>query len=349
MGTVAVRRPSKAEEPAFPPIHVLLKALSAQYGLGTEVATEALQRALTAAIRHRYPGCEVVVECDKGQPVVRVQTVDGWRQVPLNSRELGRREARVAAQVLRHHLTEARRELQLRQADEAAGKAVEIEVVRRVRGGWEVLVHLAAPVSGFLPVGEALPGERFEPGIRAWALVYGSADPPYAALVSRRDRRLVHRLLERHVPEVADGRILVVSIAREPGVGCKVALRSQIPQLDAVGAAVGRAGARQRALSKDLGEPVEFCAWPEGLDVAGQVAAAMTPAEVLAVDVRERGDGAHAVVWVPRDQIGLALGRHGGRVRLVAQLCGLRDLRVLPSDSLERRYWKGVYEHAGAG
>jgi len=289
------------------------------------------------------------VECDKGQPVVRVQTVDGWRQVPLNSRELGRREARVAAQVLRHHLTEARREQHLAQVDQAAGEAAEVEVVRRVKGGWEVMVHLGSTqVLGFLPAEEAPPGERFEPGARKWALVCGRADSPYAALVSRRDQRLVLRLLERHVPEVADGRILVVNIAREPGVGCKVALRSRVPQLDAVGAAVGRAGARQRALSKDLGEPVEFCAWPEGLDMAGQVAAAMTPAEVLAVDVRGSGDGVHAVVWVPRDQIGLALGRHGGRVRLVAQLCGLRDLRVLPSDSLEHRYWKGVYERAGA-
>ena len=131
----------------------------------------------------------------------------------------------------------------------------------------------------------------------------------------------VLRLLEAEVPEIAAGTVQVRAIAREPGLGTKVAVSSSEPGVDPVGACLGPNGVRHRSLRAKLGnERIDIVQW----DAAPQkfVAAALGPATVVAVVIDSDTLTAH--VRVPKDQLSLVIGRNGRNARLAAKLTGWR-------------------------
>ncbi len=138
-------------------------------------------------------------------------------------------------------------------------------------------------------------------------------------VVSRSHPELLRRLFELEVPEIYDGIVEINSVAREPGYRSKIAVSSNDPHLDPVGACVGPRGSRVRAVVNELrGERVDVIPWSD--NPAVRIAAALSPAQVSQVLVDE--DENHVTVIVPDDQLSLAIGKEGQNARLAARLTG---------------------------
>ena len=151
-------------------------------------------------------------------------------------------------------------------------------------------------------------------------------------LISRTHPGLVKRLFEMEVPEIYDGTVEVKSIAREAGSRTKLAVWSADPDVDPIGACVGPRGQRVNNIVEELkGEKVDIIKWSE--EPAEYIAAALSPADVVSVAVREEGKACRVVV--PDDQLSLAIGKEGQNARLAAKLTGWKiDIKPVsaPSD-----------------
>src|SRR5690606_2093177 len=179
----------------------------------------------------------------------------------------------------------------------------------------------------YLPAGERIPFERLERGNRIKALILEVRNDTKGAqiIVSRSHPDLVRRLLELEVPELTDGTVEIVSIAREPGHRTKIAVISNDPNVDPKGACVGARGARVRQVVNELrGEKVDVVQWRE--DVAQFIAEALGPAKVK--EVRVDHENKTAEVIVSEHQLSLAIGKEGQNARLAARLTGYKiDIR----------------------
>jgi len=140
-------------------------------------------------------------------------------------------------------------------------------------------------------------------------------------VLSRAAEGLVQRLLEQHVPEINDGTVEIMAIAREPGGRSKVAVHSHRPEVDPVGACLGPRSTRVAAVSEELrGEKLDVIPW--SADPKTFIAKALGPAKVISVELFE--DEGVGLVVVPDYQLSLAIGREGQNVRLAARLTGWR-------------------------
>ena len=136
----------------------------------------------------------------------------------------------------------------------------------------------------------------------------------FRILVSRTHKELVKRLFEREVTEIADGTVEIMSISREPGSRSKIAVKSNNPDVDPVGACVGHGGNRVNNIVNDLkGEKIDIINWHE--DPAVYIKNALSPSDVISVTINLE-DKKDAVVVVPDDQLSLAIGKEGQNVRL---------------------------------
>ena len=174
-------------------------------------------------------------------------------------------------------------------------------------------------------------GERYLHNQRIKAVIIDVRDPNSTAqpvrgehsrppiVISRTHPALIRRLFELEVPEVYEGTVEVMSVAREPGQRSKVSVRSLDPRLDPVGACVGPKGSRVRTVVSELrGERVDVILWDA--DPAAYVAHALSPAKVTRVLIDEEKN--YAGVIVPDDQLSLAIGKEGQNARLAARLTG---------------------------
>ena len=191
-------------------------------------------------------------------------------------------------------------------------------IVRRFEKGNNIIVDIGR-TEGVLPFREQTPRETYRPGDRIVAYVKDidrEARGPQVIL-SRSDPRLVEKLFEAEVPEIYEGIVRIVSVAREPGARSKIAVTSRDADVDPVGACVGMKGSRVQAVVQELrGEKIDIV--PFDRDPARYVIAAIQPAEVHKVIVDE-ADGRMELV-VPDEKLSLAIGRKGQNVRLAAQL-----------------------------
>ncbi len=174
-----------------------------------------------------------------------------------------------------------------------------------------------------LLTGEQIPGEITTEGERLKIYVVevkkGLKGPQ--VLISRTHPGLVKRLFEIEVPEIHDGVVEINSIAREAGSRTKIAVSSNDPDVDPIGACVGPRGARVSAIVDELGgEKIDIVKYSE--DTAEFVAAALSPADVVSVEVLPEGRSCRVVV--PDDQLSLAIGKEGQNARLAAKLTGCK-------------------------
>lgn len=136
----------------------------------------------------------------------------------------------------------------------------------------------------------------------------------FRILVSRTHKELVKRLFEKEVTEIADGTVEIMSISREAGSRSKIAVKSNNPDVDPVGACVGHGGNRVNSIVDDLkGEKIDIINWHE--DPAVYIKNALSPSDVISVTIN-MDDGKDAIVVVPDDQLSLAIGKEGQNVRL---------------------------------
>lgn len=315
----------------------VLKALVRERDVPLDTVIGALEQALLTAYKHT-PGAatHARVEVDRkgGDVVVWAQELDSegavtreWDDTPEG---FGRIATMTAKQVVLQRLRDARddtvhSEYAGKEGD-LVGGVVAAHHGRRSDTG-AVLVDLGN-LEAVLPAGEQVPGESYAHGSRLKVLVIAvtrGLRGPHVT-VSRSHPQLVRALFALEVPEVADGTVQIVGVAREAGHRSKIAVRSTVAGVNARGACIGPLGQRVRTVVAELGgEKIDIVDWAE--DPAEYVAHALSPATVLSsrlVDPVTR----QVRVVVPDYQLSLAIGREGQNARLAARLTGQKiDIR----------------------
>jgi N utilization substance protein A len=239
-------------------------------------------------------------------------------QLESARRTFGRIAAQTAKQVIIQRVREAERQNIF---DEFKDKKNELitGIVRRFEKG-SIIVDLGR-ADAILPGSEQTRRESYRPGDRIQGYVKDVQRSSRDAqiVLSRTDPGLVIKLFEQEVPEIHEGIVKIVAVAREPGVRSKVAVYSTDSDVDPVGACVGMRGSRVQAVVQELrGEKIDIV--PYHSDPARFVCNAISPAQVAKVLIDEAKLGMELVV--PDDQLSLAIGRGGQNVRLAAQLTG---------------------------
>jgi N utilization substance protein A len=218
--------------------------------------------------------------------------------------------------------------------------------VKKVDKDGNVIVDLSG-VEGLLKADELIPKEKFRPNDDVKALVISVTKDEKKSLVrvllSRTHPEFVRRLFEKQVTEIADGKVEIKGIAREPGVRTKIAVYSSDPDIDPVGACVGMKGARVQTIVQELrGEKIDIIPWSP--DPQKFVARALSPAHISRVTVYE--DEKMMEVVVPDDQHSLAIGKKGHNVRLAKKLTGWEKIQIRSESEIEKMK-KEAYEKFG--
>ena len=236
-----------------------------------------------------------------------------------NVTTFGRVAAQTAKQVILQRLREAEREVVLAEFEDKIGTVV-IGTVQRVESR-VVRIELGKAV-GIMPQSEQIPGEYYGVGrrIKVYIKDIEREGRGPQLILSRGNEEFVRFLFNQEVPEMETGAVEIKAIAREAGRRTKLAVSSALPGVDPVGTFVGGHGARVQAVMNEIGEQEKIDIIPYEEDVAGFIANAMSPAEVLSVTVNE--DEKRATVYVSEDQQSIAIGRAGQNVRLASRLTG---------------------------
>lgn len=247
--------------------------------------------------------------------------------------DYGRIAAQTAKQVIVQKVREAERERQYEEFKDRVGEIIN-GTVKRVEYG-NVTVDLGR-AEALLRRDESIPRERFNTGDRVRAYIYDvrqEAKGPQI-FVSRTHPEFMAKLFTQEVPEIYDGIIEIINVARDPGSRAKIAVSSRDSGIDPVGACVGMRGSRVQAVVGELqGEKIDIVPWSE--DLGTFVVNALAPSEVSKVVLHE--DKRRMEVVVPDDQLSLAIGRRGQNVRLASILTGW-DIDVLTdAEESERR------------
>ncbi len=231
----------------------------------------------------------------------------------------GRIAAQTAKQVLLQRVRDAERDIIFNEYKDRQGELIR-GIVRRFERGHNIIVDLGK-TEGILPGREQTPRETYRPGDRIVAYVKNidreSRGP--MIILSRSAPQLVEKLFEAEVPEIYEGIVKIVGVAREPGSRSKIAVATRDSDVDPVGACVGIKGSRVQAVVQELrGEKIDIV--PYDGDPARYIINAIQPAEVNKVIVDEADHRMELVV--PDEKLSLAIGRKGQNVRLASQLTG---------------------------
>lgn len=312
-----------------------LEMLEREKGVPRDTILEALANALVSAYK-RTPGAaeeaRVTIDADTGEIRVYGQELDEdgnvtdeWEDTPD---DFGRIAAQTAKQVILQRLRDAKREQVFNLYEGREGDLI-TGIIQQSDHRYSI-VDLG-DAEAILPGSEKIPYERLERGnrVKAWILeVRGEGKGPQI-VVSRSHPEFIRALFELEVPELVDGDIEIKAIAREAGHRTKIALASNDPNVDPVGACVGARGSRVRQVVNELkGEKVDIVEWDD--DPRAFIAEALSPARVHEVRLE---DDETAIVIVPDHQLSLAIGKEGQNARLAARLSGYRiDIRSESQD-----------------
>ncbi|GBG05153.1 transcription termination factor NusA [Lactobacillus rodentium] len=335
--------------------------LEKEKGIKQDVIVEAIKAALVAAYKKNYnqaQNVEVVFDEKKGNfKVNAIKTVvdevqDNRLEVSLKDaleinkayevgdeirfevtpKDFGRIAAQTAKQVIMQRLREAERN---HIYDEYSQYEDEIITGTVERQDNRFVYVKIGNVEAVMPHNDQLPGETYNPQDKIRVLVtrVGSDTKGAQITVSRTAPDLVKRLFEQEVPEVYDGTVEIVSIAREAGDRTKIAVKTNDPDIDPVGTLVGPKGSRVQNIVNELGgENIDVVKYED--DPTDFIANALNPAEVIAVQFDEEDEAKNALVIVPDYQLSLAIGKKGQNVRLAARLTGYK-IDIKPESQVE--------------
>ena len=237
----------------------------------------------------------------------------------------GRIAAQAAKQSLIQRLRDAERDIIYNEFKDRKGELTHSGLVQRFEKK-NIIVNLGR-TDAILPEKEQIPRERYRQGdrIRAFILEVEMSSKGPQIVLSRTHPGFLIKLFEQEVPEVYEGIVEIKGAAREPGGRAKIAVVSNDPDVDPVGACVGMKGTRVQAVVQELrGEKIDIVHWTP--DPAEFVCRALAPAKVAKIIMDE--DERSMEVIVPDDQLSLAIGRKGQNVRLASRLTGFRlDVR----------------------
>ncbi|MBI2719989.1 MAG: transcription termination/antitermination protein NusA [Rhizobiales bacterium] len=317
----------------------ITRAAKARYGAENEIRAEIdaktgetrLNRLLLVVEKVENEATEIsLAEASRRNPAA---TLGDFIAEPLPPVDFGRIAAQNAKQVIVQKVRDAERERMYEEYKDRIGEIVH-GAVKRVEYG-NVIVDLGRG-EGIVRRDESLPRETFRPGDRIRAYVYDVRREQRGPQIflSRTHPEFMARLFGQEVPEIYDGVVEVVSVARDPGSRAKIAVRSKDGSIDPVGACVGMRGSRVQAVVNELqGEKIDIIQWSP--DVASFVVNALAPAEVTKVVLDEEAERIEVVV--PDEQLSLAIGRRGQNVRLASQLSGWDIDIMTEAEESERR------------
>jgi N utilization substance protein A len=275
---------------------------------------------------HVFVEKEVVEEVEDGNVQISLEDakkinksleVGDTAQIEIMPKNFGRIAAGTAKQVIIQKIREASREFLYNEFSDRKGEIVS-GLIQKADGG--IVVVDLGRLEGVMPLKEQVPTEKYHVNdkIRAYVLdVEKGAKGAPQVIISRAHADFVRKLFELEIPEIYEGVIEIKSVSRDAGSRSKVAVYSPNENIDPVGSCVGQKGIRIQNIINELGgEKIDVIEWSE--DPAVFISAALLPAQVLAVDVKE--EEKFAQVIVPDDQLSLAIGKSGQNARLAAKL-----------------------------
>jgi N utilization substance protein A len=346
-------------------ILLVVEAVSNEKGVDKDIIIEALEAALATATKKRYEGdIDVRVSINRengdyatfrrwqviadeeplefpdhqihyGGAVQKIPQIEigGYIEEPMESVAFGRIAAQTAKQVIVQKVREAERAQVVDAYKDRVGELV-TGVVKRVERG-NVILDLGSNAEALIGREDMIPRENVRNGDRLRGYlrdVRNEARGPQL-FVSRTAPELLIALFKLEVPEAGEGLIEIVSAARDPGSRAKIAVRTNDPRIDPIGACVGMRGSRVQAVSNELsGERIDIILWDE--NPAQFVINAMSPAEVKSIVVDE--DTHSMDIAVAEDTLSQAIGRGGQNVRLASQLSGW-ELNVMSESQAEAK------------
>lgn len=327
----------------------MIEQVSREKGVSREVLISALEEAVRAAARKKY-GPEYDLEVNYNEDLGEIEVfefkevveevtsehlqvslqeahkMDAGAEIgdslgiKMDTDAFGRIAAQSAKQVIMQRIKEAERDLVYDDFKNRKGEIINGIVQRFDRGS--IIVNLGR-TEAELPAKEQVPKESYRQGdrIRAYILDVKQFSRGPQIILSRTHPNFVSALFENEVPEISEGIVQIMQVAREPGSRSKIAVMSKDPDVDPVGACVGMKGTRVQAVVQELrGEKIDIITWDA--DPAKFIVNALSPAEIVRVIVDE---STHAMeVVVPDDQLSLAIGKRGQNVRLASRLTGWR-------------------------
>lgn len=260
------------------------------------------------------------MDLDEAQELDAAAELGDVMRVEVQLDEFGRNAIQAAKQIVVQRVREAEREQIYEDFQDRIGEIVTGDVQQIERGG--IVVNLGR-TEALLPPREQIRRERYRQGdrIRAYVLSVEKSTKGPQIVLSRTHPNFLKKLFRLEVPEIYDGVVEIVVIAREAGGRSKVAVVSHDERVDPVGACVGVKGSRIQTIVRELsGEKIDIVPW--SADPAVVVSRALNPAKVSRALVSEADRSVKVVV--PDDQLSLAIGRGGQNARLAAKLTGWR-------------------------
>ncbi len=240
-------------------------------------------------------------------------------KIEVTPEQFGRIAAQAAKQVITQRIREAERNLVLNEFLDKKG-TLTTGIIQRVENR-NVIVNIGK-TDAIMPQKEQIPGEYYKPGnrIRVFVLNVKETTKLPQVIVSHAHAEIVRELFELEVPEIEDGIVEIKSISREAGYRTKIAVWSNDPDVDCVGACIGPRGSRIQTIVGELkNEKIDIVRYSQ--DPVEYIVNALSPARVVSVDILADDEYSHeAMVVVPDDQLSLAIGREGQNVRLAHKL-----------------------------
>ncbi len=247
--------------------------------------------------------------------------LDDEVKIEVTPENFGRIAAQSAKQVITQRIREAERKLVLDEFLSKKGTLITGIIQRRDERN--VIVNIGK-TDAIMPSREQIPGEYYKPGnrIRVFVLDVKETSRLPQVIVSQAHPEIVRELFELEVPEIEDGIVEIKSIAREAGFRTKLAVWSNDPSVDSVGACIGPRGSRIQTIVSELkNEKIDIVRYSE--DPVEYIVNALSPARIVSVDILADDENRKEVfVIVPDDQLSLAIGREGQNVRLAHRLTG---------------------------
>ena len=247
--------------------------------------------------------------------------LDDEVKIEVTPENFGRIAAQSAKQVITQRIREAERKLVLDEFLSKKGTLI-TGIIQR-RDDRNVIVNIGK-TDAVMPSREQIPGEYYKPGnrIRVFVLDVKETSRLPQVIVSQAHPEIVRELFELEVPEIEDGIVEIKSIAREAGFRTKLAVWSNDPSVDSVGACIGPRGSRIQTIVGELkNEKIDIVRYSQ--DPVEYIVNALSPARIISVDILADDENRKEVfVIVPDDQLSLAIGREGQNVRLAHRLTG---------------------------
>ena len=323
-----------------------MEELEQERGINKEYLLESLETALVTAYKRNFDSAENVkvtinditgdikvyaikeiveevedemlqISLEEAKQEDKNAEIGGTVEFEIIPRNFGRIAAQTAKQVIVQKIREAERNMVFTEYNDRKGEIVS-GLVQKSDGGTVVLD--LGKLEGIMLVKDQIPTEQYRVNDKVRAYVVsvekGIKGAPQV-LVSRSHPDFVRKLFEFEIPEIYEGLIEIKSVSRDAGSRSKVAVYSTNENIDPVGSCVGQKGIRIQNIINELkGEKIDVIEWNE--DPAIFISAALLPAQVMAVDIRE--EEKFAQVIVPDDQLSLAIGKSGQNARLAARL-----------------------------